>query len=82
LLVGRMCAMAAGLPGQLSPVGQCRSGVDGGWETESGRLAARPRALDLFDERFGGMTAMCRWGWKGGMRDGERRKGRMVNGRR
>jgi hypothetical protein len=36
--------------------------MDGAWDTESRCLAARPRALDLFDERFGGMTGMCRWG--------------------
>jgi hypothetical protein len=49
--------------------------MDSALDIESGFLAARPRALDLFDERFGGMTGMCRWGWKGGMRDGKGGRG-------
>jgi hypothetical protein len=32
--------------------------MNGVWNIESGFLAARPRALDLFDERFGGMAGM------------------------
>jgi hypothetical protein len=70
------------IPGQLSPVGQCRGGMDSAWDIESECLAARPRALDLFDERFGGMTGMCRWGLEGRYEGGERWKGRLMDGRR